>query len=152
MAPSTPRGPRKKSSPGDAASVENRFNRTRDDHHTEITEDYVELVAELIEKQGEARVVDMARVLGISSGTATKTVQKLAKEGFLDSAPYRSVFLTEKGRKLADKCHERHQVVLEFLQSIGVPEKAAQQDAEGIEHHVSDATLKAMRKHLKKRK
>lgn len=122
------------------------FQRVRDDHSVEIAEDYVELIFDLIEINGEARLVDLASQLGVSRPTVNATIQRLQKEGYVDSKPYRSIFLTDKGRELADWSRARHKVVLEFLHAIGVPPETAEADAEGMEHHVSDATLRAFEK------
>jgi len=122
------------------------FQRVRDDHSVEIAEDYVELISDLIEIIGEARLVDLASQLGVSRPTVNATIQRLQKEGYVDSKPYRSIFLTDKGRELADWSRARHKVVLEFLHAIGVPPETAEADAEGMEHHVSDATLRAFEK------
>jgi DtxR family transcriptional regulator, manganese transport regulator len=126
----------------------NRFQRTRDDHSREIAEDYVELIDDLIKETGEARAVDLADKLGISHVTVSKTVQRLQRDGFVTSQPYRSIFLTEKGSELADEMRARHDVVLKFLLAIGVAPQTAESDAEGIEHHCSEETLRAMRRFL----
>jgi DtxR family manganese transport transcriptional regulator len=128
----------------------NRFQRTRDDHSRENAEDYVELIHSLIEETGEARAVDLADRLGISHVTVSKTVRRLQREGFVTAQPYRSIFLTEKGKQMAQSSRERHELVLKFLEAIGVPSEIAETDAEGIEHHVSKATLAAMGSFLKR--
>jgi DtxR family manganese transport transcriptional regulator len=119
------------------------FRCTREAHQSEIAEDYVELIAELIDDGGEARGVDIARRLGVTPATVANTVARLQRAGLVAFAPYRSIFLTEGGRALAERCRRRHEVVLAFLRSIGVGEEAARRDAEGIEHHVGDETLAA---------
>jgi DtxR family manganese transport transcriptional regulator len=118
------------------------FQRIRLDHSAEIAEDYVELISDLIEIHGEARLVDLASHLGVSKPTVNATVQRLRKDGFVDSKPYRAIFLTDKGRELAAWSRARHKIVLEFLHAIGVPPDVAEADAEGMEHHVSDDTLR----------
>lgn len=128
----------------------NRFQRTRQDHSLETAEDYVELIARLIEEKGAARGVDLAERLGVSPVTVGKTIKRLVREGFVKAEPYRNVFLTDKGRRLAESSRERHSIVLDFLVALGVPEKSAEADAEGIEHHVSKHTLDAMRRYLKR--
>ncbi len=133
----------------DVARQAARFKRVRDAHQTEIAEDYVELVADLIDATGEARVVDLAQRLGVSSATVNNTIQRLARDGLVTSKPYRSIFLTEEGQILADASRERHNVVRDFLIAVGVSSATADQDAEGVEHHVSEETLKAFRKFLK---
>jgi DtxR family manganese transport transcriptional regulator len=129
----------------------NRFQRTREDHSRETAEDYCELIDSLIEEVGEARAVDLADRLGISHVAVSKTVQRLQREGLVTSLPYRSIFLTEEGKKLAAKSKERHALVHDFLVALGVPDEVAESDAEGIEHHVSEQTLAAMRNFLQNR-
>ena len=120
------------------------FERIRADHSLEITEDYIELISDLIEIHGEARAVDLASQLGVSKPTVNATIQRLQKDGFVSSKPYRSIFLTAKGRELAEWSRARHKIVLDFLHAIGVPPDIAEADAEGIEHHVSEVTLKSL--------
>ncbi len=123
-------------------------SKIRRDHSSEIAEDYVETVAQLVRAHGEARTVDIARRLGVSHVTVTKTVSRLQNEGLLRSEPYRSIFLTDDGRSLAERIELHHKLVVRFLQAIGVNPNDAEADAEGIEHHVSDATLEAMKRFL----
>jgi len=119
------------------------FDHVRRAHSMESTEDYVELIGDLIDSRGEARLVEIAERLGISRPSAGKTVARLQRDGFVTSEPYRSIFLTEKGRALAERSRARHDVVYRFLVSIGVGEECARRDSEGVEHHVSDETLAA---------
>ena len=120
------------------------FKKVRDAHKTENTEDYLEIIADLLNAKGEARIVDIAEKLGIAQATANKTVQRLQSQGYVNKEPYRSIFLTLKGQKIASTSKKRHIVVLTFLQNLGLDTKTAEADAEGIEHHVSDKTLKKM--------
>ena len=132
----------------DAAKRAKRFKRVRDAHQTEMAEDYVELIADLIDEKGEARLVDLADRLGVTKPTVNSAIQRLQRDGLVTSEPYRSIFLTEKGRDLAASSRERHQVVRDFLVALGIDAETAASDAEGIEHHVSEATLEAFRKFL----
>ena len=120
------------------------FKKVRDAHKTENTEDYLEIIADLLNTKGEARIVDIAEKLGIAQATANKTVQRLLGQGYVNKEPYRSIFLTLKGQKVASASKKRHIVVLTFLQNLGLDYKTAEADAEGIEHHVSEKTLKKM--------
>ena len=124
-----------------AAEVSNRFVRARAARSTEIAEDYVELIGDLIATSGEARAVDIARALGVKQATVSNVVARLTRAGFVTSQPYRSIFLTEKGERLARMSRERHAIVQNFLVAIGVPPQTAAIDAEGMEHHVSAETL-----------
>jgi DtxR family manganese transport transcriptional regulator len=127
------------------------FRRVREAHQTEVAEDYVELIGDLIDQTGEARVVDLANRLGVTNATVNGTIQRLVRDGLVTSEPYRSIFLTEDGAALAETVRERHEVVRDFLIALGVDIKTADADAEGIEHHVSKATLAAFRKFLRQR-
>jgi DtxR family manganese transport transcriptional regulator len=124
--------------------------RTRRDHSQELAQDYVEMIAELITKTGEARLIDLARGLGVTHVTAGRTLQRLQRQGLVTTQPYRSIFLTSPGRNLAKESRDRHEVVVRFLISLGVPSNVAESDAEGIEHHVSRETLAAFLKHLER--
>jgi DtxR family manganese transport transcriptional regulator len=124
--------------------------RTREEHSQETAQDYVELIADLIDETGEARAVDLARRLGVTHVTVGRTIQRLQRDGFVTAQPYRSIFLTAAGEKLARESRLRHEIVVAFLKSLGVPDAVAQSDAEGIEHHVSKETLAAFQRHLKK--
>ncbi len=120
------------------------FRKVRNAHKTENTEDYLELIAELLTLKGEARIVDIASELSIAQATANKTIRRLQLQGYIQREPYRSIFLTLKGQKIASKSKKRHNIVLNFLLKLGIDQKTAAADAEGIEHHVSEKTLKKM--------
>jgi DtxR family transcriptional regulator, manganese transport regulator len=126
------------------------FENVREAHQTETAEDYVELIADLIAANGEARVVDLAERFGVSHATVNKVLTRLKREGLVTSQPYRSLFLTKKGTELAEYCKQRHITVYEFLRALGVSEKTAEMDAEGIEHHASEETLRAFRRFVRK--
>lgn len=127
------------------------FGHVRQAHSMESTEDYVELIDDLIRTHGEARLVELAERLGISQPTAGKTVARLQRDGFVTSEPYRSIFLTDKGKSLADSARRRHDLVYRFLLAIGVSPETAERDSEGVEHHVSDETLAAFRRIIEAR-
>ncbi len=99
---------------------------------------------------GEARVVDLARRLGVTHVTVIRTIARLQKTGLVTAQPYRAIFLTNAGRKLAGESKKRHQTVVAFLRSLGISERTAELDAEGIEHHVSPETLAAFERKLGK--
>lgn len=122
------------------------FCRVRADHQSELAADYVELIADLIDEHGQARGTDIALGLGVTNATVAKTLRRLQELGLIAQEPYRAIFLTETGRKLADEGRRRHRIVEEFLLSLGVSPEVARVDAEGIEHHVSEETLAAMRR------
>ena len=128
-----------------------RFGKARSAQATALLEDYAELIADLLAGEGEARPTDIARRLGVSHATAIKAIARLKREGLATARPYRGVFLTEDGQRLAARVRERHRLVVDLLVALGVPGETAEQDAEGIEHHVSDATLVAFARFLARR-
>lgn len=127
----------------------NRFQRTRDDHSSELAEDYVELIQTLLEDHGRARPGQLAARFGVSQASVTKTIRRLEREGYVVAPPYRGVTLTEAGERLAAGVRARHRLVREFLEALGVSPQQAESDSEGIEHHVSEETLAAMRRYLR---
>jgi len=127
-----------------------QHRRTRQAHASEIAEDYVETIADLIDAQGEARVVDLAGCLGVTHVTVIRTIARLQRDRLVTSRPYRSIFLTDLGRELAERARKRHQTVVRFLEALGVTSLTARMDAEGLEHHVSQETLAAMERFVAK--
>lgn len=130
----------------------NKFKKLAKAHHLEKAEDYVEMIQELVQKEGEARLTEIAKRFTVSSVTAHKILLRLQKEKLVSFKPYRALFLTPKGKKMAKQSHKRHEIVLRFLKKLGVPEAIAQIDAEGIEHHVSPKTLQTFKRYLRKTK
>ena len=130
--------------PTPAARRAAAFRAVREAHASEMAEDYVELIADLIAEAGEARLTDLARHMGVTQATAAKVVARLKTLRLVESLPYRSLFLTTEGAAVAARARARHQVVVDFLRALGVSDQVAEIDAEGIEHHVSDETLRAL--------
>jgi DtxR family manganese transport transcriptional regulator len=132
----------------EAPAQAKRFGKARAEHSIEILEDYVELIADLFAANGEARATDVAARIGVTHPTALKNIGRLRREGLVTARPYRGLFLTETGRKLAETVRARHRLVVDLLVAVGAPREAAEADAEGMEHHVSKSTLKAFERFL----
>ena len=128
------------------------FKRARQARETEIIEDYVELVADLIDEQGEARAVDIARRLGVTGATVNKMISRLKQMALVNAEPYRSIFLTKEGRHMAEASRARHHIVVALLRAVGVDEATAWADAEGMEHRCSPETLAAFSEFVKSNK
>ena len=127
------------------------FGKARLARANALREDYVELIADLLAMAGEARPTDIARRLGVSHASVVKTIARLRRDGLVVGRPYRGVFLTTVGQALAERVRRRHRIVVELLLAVGVPAEAAEADAEGMEHHVSGATLRAFSQYLQSR-
>jgi len=107
-------------------------------------EDYLERILELINSKGYARVVDIAAALRISQASVTNMVQRLDSEGLLKYEKYRGLILTAAGKHLARKIAYRHKLLTDFLRLLGLNDRVIYHDVEGMEHHVSPPTLRAI--------
>ncbi len=130
------------------------FQATRRHHSTEAAEDYTELISDLIESKGEARVGDIAHQLGVSHVTALRTIQRIQEQGYVTTSPRKPVQLTKEGKDLATFAKNRHKLLLEFFMFLGIPREVAEVDVEGAEHHISAVSLRHiedfMRSHEKR--
>jgi Mn-dependent DtxR family transcriptional regulator len=111
---------------------------------SQSAEDYLERIHELIEKKGYARVVDIASSLKVKQASVTSMVQKLAEAGYLEYEKYRGLVLTDKGRDIARKIQNRHATLSRFFSLFGLDAETQRQDIEGIEHHLSPATVEVL--------
>jgi Mn-dependent DtxR family transcriptional regulator len=107
-------------------------------------EDYLERILELINSKGYARVVDIAAALKISQASVTNMVQRLDAEGLLKYEKYRGLILTASGKNLAHKIAQRHKLLTDFFELLGLDDRVIYHDVEGMEHHVSPPTLRAI--------
>ena len=108
---------------------------------SQSAEDYLERIHELIEEKGYARVVDIASSLGLKQASVTSMVQKLDELGYVNYEKYRGLVLTEKGKAVATRIQRRHETLSRFFSLFGLDEQTQRQDIEGIEHHLSPATV-----------
>jgi DtxR family manganese transport transcriptional regulator len=122
-----------------------QYSNIRNQNKNEILEDYVEAIQEISEIKGDVKNADLSIHFGVSQATINKNLKRLISSKLATSEPYRSIFLTDEGKKLAAISKEKHEIVYQFLIKLGVSKKTAQYDSEGIEHHVSDETLKLMK-------
>ncbi|MAT81803.1 MAG: transcriptional regulator MntR [Phycisphaerae bacterium] len=130
------------------SSRANQFAKTRTDHASETAEDYVEAIEDILTAQPSCRVKDLSERMDVSHVTVTRILQRLTNEGLVAKEPYGPVSLTPIGKRMAKASRRRHELLLEFLLALGVPEADAVRDTEGMEHHVSESTLKCMRRYL----
>jgi DtxR family transcriptional regulator, manganese transport regulator len=124
--------------------------RVRRQHQSEITQDYVEAIYRLHAEGKGTRVTDIQDVFGVSHVTVIRTLARL-EEASLLVKHQGSVTLTTSGEEMAIRAYDRHNLIMDFLMSLGVSEKTAAADSEGIEHHLSEETMKAIRSFLEGR-
>jgi len=111
-------------------------------------EDYLEIIGELVELKGYATTLDISRYMNVSAPSVTKMLQRLDENGFLEYEKYHGINLTDKGMQVAEGIRQKHGILLEFFEILGVGYETANQDAEGIEHHLNPKTIKQLRKFI----
>jgi len=111
-------------------------------------EDYLEVISELVELKGYANTIEISRYLNVSAPSVTKMLQRLDENGYLEYEKYKGINLTAKGNALADTIRQKHGILLEFFKMLGINHDIANQDAEGIEHHLNSQTIKQLRKFI----
>ena len=115
---------------------------------SERREDYLEIISELVELKGYATTLDISRYMNVSPPSVTKMLQKLDEKGYLEYEKYHGINLTEKGNKIAHIIRQKHSILLDFFGILGVGNETANQDAEGIEHHLNPKTIRQLRKFI----
>lgn len=118
-------------------------------------EDYLERILEIIEEKGSVRAIEVAERLGVSKGSVSQMVGRLERDGFLDRERYRGFSLTKKGIQTAQRTRKRHEVLEEFLGLLGISDATKEKDIEGMEHSLSEVTVKALERlvaYLKKQR
>lgn len=111
-------------------------------------EDYLEIISELVELKGYATTLDISRYMHVSAPSVTKMLQRLDENGFLEYEKYHGINLTSKGIQIAEGIRQKHGILLEFFEILEVGYETANQDAEGIEHHLNPKTIKQLRKFI----
>jgi Mn-dependent DtxR family transcriptional regulator len=111
-------------------------------------EDYLEVIAELVELKGYATTLDISRYMNVSAPSVTKMLQRLDENEYLEYEKYHGINLTSKGTQIADAIRQKHGILLEFFEILGIGHDTANQDTEGIEHHLNPRTIKQLRKFI----
>ena len=111
-------------------------------------EDYLEIISELVDLKGYATTLDISRYMNVSAPSVTKMLQRLDENGFLEYEKYHGINLTKKGIQVAEAIRQKHGILLEFFEILGVGYDTANQDTEGIEHHLNPKTIKQLRKFI----
>lgn len=116
------------------------------------TEDYLKTIFLLARKQGGVRGVEIAGQLGVSKPTVSVVVKRLTKDGFVTMDSSHEIFLTAKGKEIAEDVLERHTTISTLLAELGVDEKTASRDACGMEHAVSPESFEALKRLAEERR
>lgn len=111
-------------------------------------EDYLEVIAELVELKGYATTLDISRYMSVSAPSVTKMLQRLDENEYLEYEKYHGINLTQKGTHIAETIRQKHGILLEFFEILGIGHDTANQDAEGVEHYLNPKTIKQLRKFI----
>lgn len=111
-------------------------------------EDYLEVISELVELKGYATPMDISNYMSVRPPSVTKMLKRLDDDGYLEYTKYHGLNLNPKGKNLANEIRQKHSDLLEFFEIIGVNNSIANQDVEGIEHHMNPKTMKQLRKFI----
>jgi len=123
-------------------------HKTKKTSSTTSEEDYLEVIAELVELKGYATTLDISRFMNVSPPSVTKMLQKLDEKKYLEYEKYHGINLTDIGRQVADTIRRKHSTLLEFFEILNVGKGIANQDTEGLEHHLNDKTIRQLRKFI----
>ena len=111
-------------------------------------EDYLEVIAELVELKGYATTLDISRFMNVTPTSVTKMLQKLDEKKYLEYEKYHGINLTIMGKHVADSIRRKHSTLLEFFEILNIGKEIANQDTEGLEHHLSDKTIRQLKKYI----
>ena len=111
-------------------------------------EDYLEVIAELVELKGYATALDISRFMNVSPPSVTKMLQKLDEKKYLEYEKYHGINLTNMGKQVADTIRRKHSTLLEFFEILNIGKEIANQDTEGLEHHLNPKTIRQLRKYI----
>ncbi|WOV93889.1 MAG: iron dependent repressor, metal binding and dimerization domain protein [Candidatus Nitrosoabyssus spongiisocia] len=131
-----------------------RLESIKEAHHTQRkgfstrVEDYLEVISELVEMKGYATTLDISRYMSVRPPSVTNMLKKLDNLDYLEYEKYHGIHLTKKGIQLAEAIRLKHSILLEFFEILGVNHKTANNNAEGIEHHLDEQTIRRLRKFL----
>ena len=123
-------------------------HKTKKISNTISEEDYLEVIAELVELKGYATTLDISRFMNVSPPSVTKMLQKLDEKKYLEYEKYHGINLTDIGKQVADTIRRKHSTLLEFFEILNVGKGIANQDTEGLEHHLNDKTIRQLRKFI----
>ena len=123
-------------------------HKTKKTSSTTSEEDYLEVIAELVELKGYATTLDISRFMNVSPPSVTKMLQKLDEKKYLEYEKYHGINLTDIGKQVADAIRRKHSILLEFFEILNVGKGIANQDTEGLEHHLNDKTIRQLRKFI----
>ena len=113
------------------------------------TEDYLEAMLMIKEKQGYIRSIDVAELLGVKKPSVTYATKRLKEKGYITMDADSLIYFTDSGLKIATQTYERHKLLTKVFKMLGVSDETARKDACRVEHDLSEETYRALEKHVK---
>lgn len=120
-------------------------------NHNQSEQDYLESILTLSKEQAVVHRIDVAKKINVSGAALTKAIKLLCEKGYVYEDG-KHLYLTENGKKYAEEVYEKHCIIRNFLQSLGVPFAQAEEDACHMEHVVSNQTFSAMKQFMQEKK
>ena len=114
----------------------------------ESAENYLETILILEQTRKGVHAIDIAGELGFSKPSVSIAMKRLRENGYIDVDEYQHITLTESGREIAERMYTRHQMLRDWLISIGVDEETAEADACRMEHVLSEKSYECIRRHV----
>ena len=118
----------------------------------ESSEDYLERILQLQEKQDKVISLDIANSMNYSKASVSRAMKNLRENGYILVDGAGVITLTDKGYEIASRIYERHKTIAKVLMMLGVSEENALKDACKIEHDLSEETYSAIKKHMEEKK
>ena len=118
---------------------------------TSSLEDYLEAVFVLSKQKSNVRITDIAEHLQVSKPSVNRAINTLTQNGFLEHITYGDIVITPAGESYAANVLRRHKLIKEFLvNTLGVDEKNAENDACKMEHVMSSVTIDKLYEYLER--
>ena len=116
----------------------------------ESAENYLEAILVIGKRKGNVRSIDVANELSVTKPSVSVAMKSFKNEGYILVSESGEITLTDKGREIADKVYERHNVIANFLLSLGVSEENAYADSCKIEHVISEESFDKLKEFISK--
>ena len=111
---------------------------------THSMEDYLKNILQIERDSGQVRSVDIAAKMQVTKPSVHNALKVLIEEGLVTIGHGKRIFLTEKGREIAENINQRHSFFSKMLVGAGIPEDTARDEACQMEHSVSESTFRAL--------
>jgi len=140
--------PKESNKKGERLESIKRVHGQKSSKFTTRMEDYLEVISELVELKGYATPLDISNYMNVSPPSVTKMLRRLDEDKYIDYTKYQGLKLTSLGKNIASEIRQKHSDLLEFFEMLGIDNSTANQDVEGMEHHLNPKTTKRLRKFI----